>query len=78
MRQKLAIASVLMEDPKIMIFDEPFNGVDEESKIKIVDKLISIKTNKLIIITSHNREDIKMLCDEIYTFKNGVVGKHER
>ena len=43
MKQKLGIASALMEDPEIIILDEPFNGIDEESKEKITNELIKIK-----------------------------------
>ena len=57
MKQKLGIASALMEDPEILILDEPFNGIDEESKEKITNELIKIKNNKIIIsyFSSFNR-----------------------
>ena len=75
MKQKLGIASVLMEDPKIMILDEPFNGIDDESKAKLFDHLIKIKNNKIIIISSHIFEEIKKVCDEVYYFENGTCKK---
>ncbi len=76
MKQKLGIAQVLMENPKFIILDEPFNGVDEESvkKIKTLIKKLK-KEDKLIIITSHIKEDILDLADEVYRFDSGVLSK---
>ena len=73
MKQKLGIASVLMEDPEILILDEPFNGIDEESKEKITNELIKIKNNKIIIITSHIKDEIISLCDHVFEMKNGKI-----
>ena len=73
MKQKLGIAQVLMEDPDIMIFDEPFNGLDEESAKMIREKLINIKKNKIIIIATQIRDDIDNLCDVTYTMDSGKL-----
>lgn len=73
MKQKLGIASVLMEDLEIIILDEPFNGIDEESKEKITNELIKIKNNKIIIITSHIKDEITSLCDHVFEMKNGKI-----
>lgn len=73
MKQKLGIASALMEDPEIIILDEPFNGIDEESKEKITNELIKIKNNKIIIITSHIKDEITSLCDHVFEMKNGKI-----
>lgn len=75
MKQKLGIASVLMEDPKIMILDEPFNGIDDKSKSKLFEYLAKIKKNKIIIISSHIVEEIQKVCDEVYYFENGTCVK---
>ena len=75
MKQKLGIASVLMEDPKIMILDEPFNGIDDKSKSKLFEYLTKIKKNKIIIISSHIVEEIQKVCDEVYYFENGTCVK---
>lgn len=78
MKQKLGIAQVLMENPKIMIFDEPFNGLDEESAKKIRNILLQEKKKgKIIILATHIKEDISILCDEIYKFNDGVVTKEK-
>lgn len=77
MKQKLGIAQVLMENPKIMIFDEAFNGIEEKSVKDLKEVLKEEKQKgKLIIITSHIREDIEELSDVIYKFDVGVLTKN--
>lgn len=75
MKQKLGIAQVLMEAPDIMIFDEPFNGVEESTTNKLRAHLTEIKKDKIIIIASHIKEDIYGLADEVYKFEDGYVTK---
>jgi ABC-2 type transport system ATP-binding protein len=76
MKQKLGIAQVIMEKPDIMIFDEPFNGVDDVSVNKIKEIIKKQKENgKLIIITSHIKEDIEHLCDIVYKMNDGEIIK---
>lgn len=79
MKQKLGIAQVLMEDSQILILDEPFNGLDEESTKKIREILLEEKKKgKLIILATHLKEDIELLCDELYKFDDGAVTKEEK
>lgn len=67
MKQKLNIAQVLMENPKIIILDEPFNALDEKSAENIRNLFLEEKKRgKLIIIATHIKEDISVLCDEVY------------
>lgn len=74
MKQKLGIAQVLMENPKILILDEPFNGVEEESVKKISKILIEEKKKgKIIIISTHIKDDLEKISDVIYRFDNGIV-----
>ncbi|SFD28065.1 ABC transporter ATP-binding protein [Clostridium uliginosum] len=72
MRQKLGIAQALMENPKLLILDEPMNSLDEDS-VELVRKILLDLKNKgvTILLSSHNREDIDKLCDYIYTIKAG-------
>ena len=78
MKQKLGIAQVLMEDPEVMIFDEPFNGIERETANKLRKKLDSIKKNKIIIIASHIKEDIDELADVVYEFDDGNLSKYKK
>ena len=67
MKQKLKLAQAIMENPKILILDEPFNGLDKESVKFFREKLKELKNaGKTIILTSHYEEDIKALCDKVY------------
>ena len=77
MKQKLGIIQVLMEDPKIIILDEPFNGLEEQS-VELLRKILleEKKKNKLIIIASHIKEDIDILADEIYRVDGGKIIEH--
>lgn len=78
MKQKLGLAQVIMEDPDVMIFDEPLNGIDDETAKKFRDFLRKEKQKeKLIIIASHIKEDINYLCDTVYKFENGKVKSDE-
>lgn len=74
MKQKLGIAQVLMEDPDIIILDEPFNGIEANSVVKISNILKEEKKKgKLIIISTHIKEDLDNLSDCIYYFDAGEV-----
>jgi len=76
MKQKLAIVQVLMEDPKIMILDEPFNGLDKFSYNNMIEIFKGEKARgKIIIIATHIESDIKELCNEIYEIDNGEIQK---
>lgn len=73
MKQKLGIASAIINDPDILILDEPFNGIEEASVLKIKEYLKSIKKNKIIILSTHIKEDLEELSDQIFYFDNGKV-----
>lgn len=77
MKQKLGIAQVLMENPEIMILDEPFNGLDQKSADKIRKKLKNIKKDKIIIIATHIKDDIEELCDYVYKIDAGKLNNNE-
>ncbi len=73
-KQKLGIAQVLMEDPDIMIFDEPLNGIEKETAEKIRNILKEEKKKgKIIIIASHIKEDIENLADVVYEVDGGKI-----
>lgn len=76
MRQKLAIAQAIMERPKILILDEPMNSLDEESVEVIRNILLDLKKQGVtILISSHIREDINILCDKVFRISQGVVNE---
>ena len=74
MRQRLALAQALMEDPDILILDEPMNGLDKNGVEEIRKLLLSMKDErKIIVIASHNAEDIRVLCDEVHEMERGEL-----
>lgn len=76
MKQKLGIAQVLMENPDVIILDEPFNGIENNTTEKLRKLLLNQKKNgKIIIIASHIKEDIEILADELYEFDNSTITK---
>ena len=74
MRQRLGIAQAIMEDPRFLILDEPFNGLDKHGVAEIRELLIDLKAaGKTILLASHNDEDIRILCDHVYEMDGGVL-----
>lgn len=76
MRQRLAIAQATMEDQEILILDEPMNGLDKEGVAEMRKFFLEQKEmGKLILFASHNKEDIELLCDEVYEMSHGILEK---
>lgn len=74
MKQKLGIAQVIMEDAQILILDEPFSAIEDETVEKLRNLLIKLKKEgKLIIISTHMKEDIDKLADVVLKFNNGKI-----
>lgn len=74
MRQRLGIAQAIMEDPELLILDEPFNGLDHHGVEEIRKILLEQKKQgKTILLASHNQEDIRILCDRVFEMDGGVI-----
>lgn len=74
MRQRLGIAQAIMEDPSIIILDEPMNGLDNQGVEEMRNLFLKLKEEgKTFLIVSHNREDIEMLCDHVYMMDHGIL-----
>ena len=74
MRERLGIAQAIMENPRILILDEPFNGLDKKGVKEIYQLIIDLKENgKTVILVSHNVVDIQSLCDNVYEMELGVL-----
>lgn len=72
MRQRLGIAQAIMEDPSLIILDEPFNGLDKHGVEEMREYFLSLKKKgKTILLTSHNTEDIEYLCDTVVEMDHG-------
>ena len=74
MRQRLGLAQAIMEDPKVLILDEPMNGLDKEGVEDMRKYLLKLKeSGKTILIASHSAKDIAVLCDETREMEKGVL-----
>lgn len=74
MRQRLGIAQAIMENPNILILDEPFNGLDADGVREIHMLLQTLKSEgKIIILASHSALDISRACDFVYSMRNGKL-----
>lgn len=74
MRQRLGIAQAIMENPDILILDEPFNGLDKNGVAEMRALFLQLKQDgKTIIMASHSSDDINILCDEVYEMDAGKL-----
>ena len=76
MKQRIVLAQAIMEDPKILFLDEPTNALDEDG-VDMIRKIVldMKKTGVIILIASHNKEDISILVDEVYRIKEGKISR---
>ena len=77
MKQKLGIAAAVMENPDLIILDEPINALDEKS-VEIVKQLLLNHKERgaLIIISCHDREELEFLSDEVFCMEDGQIRDH--
>ena len=76
MRQRLGLAQAIMENPDILILDEPMNGLDKDGVADMRKYLLDLKKQgKTILIASHSAEDIDVLCDTVYEMDKGKLEK---
>lgn len=74
MKQRLGIAQAIMENPDILILDEPTNALDKHGVDEFRQLLLKLKgEGKTIIIASHNSADIELLCDTVYELDGGKI-----
>lgn len=78
MKQRLGIAELLINNPKIMFLDEPMNGLDPQGVIQLRGLLLDMAQNKkiTIVVTSHILSEMSKLCDAFYFVKNGNIVKY--
>ena len=74
MRQRLGLAQAIMENPDLLILDEPMNGLDKDGVTDMRKYLLNLKEQgKTILIASHSAEDIEILCDTVCEMDKGVL-----
>ena len=74
MRQRLGIAQAIMEDPELLLLDEPMNGLDNQG-VEDIRRLFSElrEQGKTILLASHSNEDIRALCDTVCELDHGKI-----
>ena len=79
MRQKLGIAQAVMHKPDLLILDEPMNGLDEQSvqNMRTFFKMLKEEYKTTILLASHNKEDIEVLCDNLFYLRDGCLLNQE-
>lgn len=78
MRQRLGLAQAIMEEPELLVLDEPMNGLDKEGVADMRSYLLALKAEgKTILIASHSTEDIAVLCDTVWEMDKGVLTRKE-
>lgn len=78
MKQRLGIAQAIMEDPDLIILDEPTNGLDEDGVKRINQMMLDLKKEgKTLLIASHDRDSLDKVSDEIYQIDAGKIKDHE-
>ena len=76
MRQRLGLAQAIMEDPELLILDEPMNGLDKDGVKDMRKYLLDLKEQgKTILIASHSAEDIEVLCDTVCEMDKGEMSR---
>ena len=74
MKQRLGLAQAIMENPDILILDEPMNGLDKDGVNDMRKYLLKLKDQgKTILIASHSSEDIEILCDTVSEMDKGIL-----
>lgn len=72
MKQKLGIAAAIMEEPDLLVLDEPFNGLDSESIVNLEQIIKEQKSNgKLVVLSCHDKELLEEVSDQIFFIENG-------
>ena len=78
MKQRLAIAQAIMESPDVIMLDEPTNGLDDGG-VELIRKLITEEKQRgaIVLLASHNHDDIKLLADKLYRIESGELTELE-
>ncbi len=78
MKQRIILAQAIMEEPEILLLDEPTNALDETG-VENIRKIILEEKQRgaLILIASHNKDDMELLADQIFEVKDGIVSERK-
>lgn len=75
-KQRVAIARTMVNDPRIILCDEPTGALDSENSIKIMNILSELSKDKLVIMVTHNKELAEIYSKKIYYIKDGIIDEN--
>lgn len=79
MRQRLGLPQAIMESPKLLLLDEPTSAIDAKGVNDVHQLRKQMRAQGVtIIVTSHNREEIEGLCDQVFDMNNGALNQARR
>lgn len=73
-KRRLALACQLARDPKVLCLDEPLAGLDWKSRFDVAKVLEKLKRERLIVVVTHDVEEMRRIADEAYRVKDGGLG----
>lgn len=76
MRQRLVVAQSLLGSPKLLVLDEPTNGLDPEQRLRFREVLSTLPTDTTVLLSTHQTEDVAALCDRVAVIDQGRVKFH--
>ncbi|MFE1245153.1 ABC transporter ATP-binding protein [Fictibacillus sp. NPDC058756] len=77
MKRRIGIAQALLNDPQILIVDEPTAGLDPKERIRFRNLLSKISTNRIVLLSTHIVSDIEFIAKEVLILKEGQLVKKE-